>query len=176
MQVYDLIAKQVAAKRRHIAIPYLYGNVLDIGCGKGLLYHDLRCHCNSYCGIDINLNGNTGYEFLQIDIENKTQRNKLDSQTFDCIVMLAVIEHLNNPQEVLHWCYNKIEKGGRIVLTTPTAWGNTLLDKLFKKYTGHTHIFERFNLEPILNKAGFEITKYKIFELGANQLIVGERD
>ena len=157
-------------KRANIAIPFLKGKVLDIGCGNAVLKEKLNSHCTSYTGIDISNDASD----MKIDIENPIEREKVTG-TFDSIGMLAVIEHLHKPNEVTKWCNQKLKKEGVIVITTPTLLGNVIL-RLFSIDAGHIDILNRERLGNILLNAGFKVIYYSMFELTANQIIVGKKE
>lgn len=158
------------SKRTNIAAPYLKGSVLDIGCGNAVLRSKLNGNCSGYVGIDINNSASD----MKVDIENIIDRNKIAGK-FDSIAMLAVIEHLHEPKQVLNWCYKELNKQGIIVITTPTLLGNMIL-KLFSIDAGHTSIFNKKELEQILSDTGFNTLYYSTFELKANQIIVGRKE
>lgn len=157
------------SKRANVAIPFLIGKVLDIGCGNAVLRNMLNGNCTSYVGIDIDNEASD----MKIDIENIVDRKKITGK-FDSIVMLAVIEHLYNPSQVIEWCSQKLTKDGIIVITTPTLLGNIVL-KLFSIDAGHVSVFNKIRLEQMLSNEGFVVTHYSTFELGANQIIVGNK-
>lgn len=172
--LYDLIAKKVAYRRIGIALPYLRGRVLDIGCGKGRL-SEMLYGPYSYMGVDLN-NGAQRDDIHVIDIEDPEKREHLPRE-FDSIVMLAVLEHLRNPADVVSWCSHRLANSGQLVMTTPTWFGNLLLDRIFRlKHLGHLHIFNKGSLYDVVQSAGLHVSMYTTFEVGANQVIVGKKE
>lgn len=170
--MYHLISDRVMRKRIKIALPFLQGNVLDIGCGNGSLRSCLNGQCKTYRGVDIIAKDSE--LFYNIDIEKIEQRVRLNGK-FNSIVMLAVIEHLKQPFEVICWCNRKLENEGRIIITTPTKLGNQILEKVFHLESGHLYIFDETRLREMLVNSRFVVEQYSKFELGANQIIIGRK-
>jgi len=102
--------------------------ILDIGCGNGV--------------ISIHL-GSRGYAVLGIDVSDKTiktatQQNTLsnvsfvqksaeelsnEGQTFDAIICSEVLEHLNNPGQLLEKIGKLLSKDGILIATVPNGNG-----------------------------------------------------
>ncbi len=100
-------------------------------------------------------------------------------QSFDTILMIAVIEHLINPSHLLQQLPKCLKPGGQLVLTTPSPLGD-LIHRigarlgLFSMIAVHDHeiIFSYQSLHPILSDCGFIISTYRRFLLGGNQLFI----
>jgi len=170
--MYFLVRSKVASIRRNKALPYVTGSVLDIGCGDGALHNALPEH--KYLGIDIVKNGLPLSIFKQIDIETD-QREAIKGQ-YNTIVMLAFLEHLNNPLSILHWCYSRLHNNGNLVLTTPTARGDWIIKNIFHLEVGHKHIYNRGELYQLTKQAHFTIAHYEQFELSLNQLLICKKE
>ena len=108
---------------------------------------------------------------LELDIEEPSQRRDVYGQ-YDTIVMLAVLEHLKRPMEVVRWCEDRLKPGGKLVITTPTTLGDFIVQKVFRLKVDHRYIFNKRKLHYICEMPGLSVVKYSRFELGANQLIV----
>lgn len=80
-----------------------HGSVFDIGCGDGLLMEHLKDNGLQVTGIDISdkaieICKNRGLECRQGDI---TDTLPFQDNSFDNILLIDVLEHLFQPQEVL---------------------------------------------------------------------------
>ena len=170
--MYFLIKDYVQLWRMKKASKYVQGRVLDVGCGQAVFKTLLPQTCE-YTGVDIHLNGLHGHNYLEVDIESGN-RQTIDG-LYDTIVMLAVLEHLYNPADVLAWCYTKLVPGGRLVITTPTVVGDFIIGRIFRMEVGHIKIFNHSELLDICTMAGFDVKTYNKFEFGANQILVGEK-
>ena len=163
------------ARRLRMARPYLRGRVLDYGCSSGALA-DL-CRPGAYLGVD------TSEEALEVararhpryEFANKVSEH----ERFDVIVGLAVLEHVDDPQDLLlRWC-GMLRTGGRIVLTTPHpsyAWILTVGARLglFDRHSldEHEDLLDHDRIRQLAEGAGLEVERSRRFLLGANQLFV----
>ena len=86
------------------------GRHLDIGCGDG--YFLRRSKCEQRYGLDRLL----GDEVI----------DKLDfsDSYFDYVTMLAVIEHLSQPEDIFKEVWRVLKTGGRFIITTPRKSAN----------------------------------------------------
>ena len=96
--------------------------------------------------------------------------------------MSAVIEHLEDPEPILSNIYSALDKGGKIIITTPTKQAQTVLEmgsiiKIFDKEQNDDHkaYYDKSLLSNLLKQAGFSVLYYSTFEFGLNQIIVGEK-
>jgi 2-polyprenyl-3-methyl-5-hydroxy-6-metoxy-1,4-benzoquinol methylase len=89
-------------------LPYLSGNVLDFGCGRGNLADFLPS--SRYLGADFD------EESLQIARSSHPQhrfdRSVGTERSFDSIALLAVIEHIEHPLELLDVFDSVLKEGG----------------------------------------------------------------
>ena len=107
--------------------PYLTGDILDIGCGYGSVLRHHSPSFENYVGIDHNplvikwlQKHYPEYKFIQVDIDTELIP---DSNKFDTILMIAVIEHLTYPDKLVKILPRLLKPNGKVVLTTPTTLG-----------------------------------------------------
>ena len=171
--------------------PYLKGDILDIGCGGEYSLTTLLDKGQRYVGIDIQeeliqrlRQTKPSYKFYCLDIEvsDDVLLETINSQ-FDTIVMLAVIEHLQNPCTILSQCRTLLKPSGNLVITTPTVKGDKLI-RFIKAVLGVKQEEEEgygphmtsFNEETLISllavQNGFKVKLYRKFEFGFNQLII----
>jgi ubiquinone biosynthesis O-methyltransferase len=102
--------------------------VLDAGCGSGHLCFALADSCKEVIGIDISYNA---IEFAQntrkkLNVSNvtfiKTERDSFPfpSESFDVVIMMELIEHLENPTILLTEALRVLKRRCRLFITTPT--------------------------------------------------------
>lgn len=117
-----------------MVLPYIQGDVLDLGCGVSRIPKYLKPG-SKYVGVEIStkfiewLKENyPHYTFYQWDLEN--DQLNLNSQ-FDTVLMIAVLEHLHNPDNILKQISSFLKPDGKLVMTTPTPLGgkSTLLEQ-----------------------------------------------
>lgn len=150
-------------------------NILDIGGGTGWLLDaikkiDPRIHVTQVVDIDSSakeIAEANGHSYF----EGKIEEFKPVVQ-FQLILMLNIIEHVDNPENVLRHIYEYLSDDGIVLIKTP----NTIsLDGfLFKKtYWGGLHcprhwiIFSEKSFKLLINKTKFSLKSVKYTQAGA---------
>jgi 2-polyprenyl-3-methyl-5-hydroxy-6-metoxy-1,4-benzoquinol methylase len=160
--------------------------LLDIGCGHAYLADGMPA-LERYVGIDLHTEylayaakRYPQHQFYQIDVEHEQLPAALDGATFEAITLVALLEHLANPQHIIALLTRYLAPTGRIIATTPTPWGHRVhrlgaqLGLFYQEAADdHKTIFDRASLTGLFSGAGLDILHYATFELGCNQLIVG---
>jgi SAM-dependent methyltransferase len=183
------LSRWLAHARARRVVPYLHGDVLELGCGGSTLLDSaaVRRAIRSYTGVEA-LQPNVAAlqarhpesRFLAFDLD--TSPWPLDGR-FHCVLALAVIEHLWNLGSLFQEVRRHLHDGGRFVLTTPTPWGNHVVLRTLAR-TGlvrktviddHVTIFNRQLFRHVCNEFGFSLVAYRTFQLGGNQLAVLEK-
>ena len=102
--------------------------LLEVGCGPGFY---LRCaekwfpNCEIY-GLDID---NSLVEFAKVHVKRATiirhdgQAIPFPCQTFDVVVLLQVIEHLEKPERFFAGAYRVLKEDGLLLIATPNPTG-----------------------------------------------------
>lgn len=133
--------------------------VLEFGCGNGGFLRRIKSVAADVTGIELMDEArNNLFE------EGITVHKFLDevSETYDIVCMFMVIEHLNNPDEILKEIYNVLNPGGIFICETPNA-NDALITKYecskFKDFTywsEHVILFTSETLEKLLLRNGYE--------------------
>lgn len=92
---------------------YLFGHILDVGCDTAVLRARVA---GLYVGIDIR-----GIPDVRVDLE-KVPFLPFKDASFDCVVCLDVLEHLDN----LHHVFGELVRISRrfIIVSLPNNWAN----------------------------------------------------
>lgn len=104
-----------------------------------------------------------------------------EAERFDCITMLAVLEHVEQPDALASACAQVLAPGGRVVLTVPHPFVDTLLDALIRLGLAdgmseeEHHGFDVGSTQPLFEAAGFSLLEASSFQLGLNRLFVFEK-
>lgn len=158
--------------------------VLDIGSGSMCyLYSYLAKHksIKSYIGLDRrDPEVKTVNNLLkQWDVDNNTL--PLPDKSQDCVTMLALVEHLKNPADLIKEANRVLIEGGILIITTPSPQSRFLLETMAKfdlinkeEIDEHEHYFTPKELETILIGANFKANDIKVryFELGFNIIAI----
>lgn len=141
----------------------LKGEWLDIGGGTGsFLNYFNKLHPNNFkfSLLESNsLSSDFAKNQLNINVFNGISDIK---HKFNIISLLAVLEHISNPQAILKDIHNLLDDQGLLVISIPRT---TALTKLYKQqYTYflppyHLSMFNEKNIKIALKKSGFEIVE-----------------
>ncbi len=159
--------------------------VCDIGCGEDPYFlKKISKFIKKGVGFDRKVKEykDSVIELKKLKIENKIP---LEKESVEVVTLLAVIEHLNNPQEILNESFRILKNNGVLILTTPTPLSKPILEFLaFKmklisrdEIKDHKNYFWPRKIEEMLIKAGFKKEKIKInfFEFFLNSLIIARK-
>lgn len=169
-------------QRFRSVVPYLQGSILDLGCGLANLTRYIQPG-QRYVGVEGPAafltwlaQNRPGYQFYQRDLDQDLLA--LDEQ-FDTITMIAVIEHLEQPNFILRQLPAVMKPGARLVITTPSHLGDRIHRfgarlGLFSKEAVEEHhtIFSPSSMRLALSESGLELINYQGFLLGGNQIFV----
>ena len=128
-------------------IPQGQPTVLDIACGAGVLCRKIK-RARPGAGV-------LGIDFAEYMIErNREQDSGLDieyrcldirtdlgslARPFDVVCMCEILEHLEEPQEVVATAFRLLKPGGRFILTCPHD--NDIPDHEHVRVWGHDDVF-----------------------------------
>ncbi|MBI4039716.1 class I SAM-dependent methyltransferase [Candidatus Daviesbacteria bacterium] len=163
------------------------GEILDIGCADGTFSQVIleKTGAEKLVGIDVvdhliaddqqYFKNNGKMEFLVADAHNLP----FADGTFDAVFALEVLEHVENPRQVLSEVKRVLKPDGYIVILVPNE---TLLFKiewwLFRtfgpaKIWNDTHIqeYSKNTLLKMVTQAGFAVVRQKRFNLGTLEII-----
>ena len=183
------INRYTVEKRVRTILPWVKGDVLDIGCGSGYLAQYIG-KGQRYVGVDVNEDrihslkhkyvDNSAYAFWAADVDKDMIADlAVFDAAFDTVSLLAVIEHLRNPGRLLSLLHEVLKDGGHLLITTPTSIGDRIGHFISATTSGrkefpypHMRIYDRASLTALTEETGFVLLCYRKFELGMNQLTV----
>ena len=176
-----LLSPMLRNQRIQAARPFLRGRVLDVGCGNGALAEYVTPQ--AYTGVEVD---ETSLEACARNRPAHRFSATLPSvnEQFDTIVSLAVIEHVSKPLDFMLQLTERLSESSeaRIVLSTPHPamdWIHTAGAKLgfFSQHASdeHEELLDRVALQALGSEANLQLSEYKRFMLGANQLAIYKR-
>lgn len=182
---YTSIDHFIARMRFRAAYPHLApgSRVCDLGCGLEMAFLDFAEDKIAYgVGVDDQVESGTHGRWQRIHADLRARLPFGDSQ-FDHVVMLAVFEHLTQPEAVLREACRILVPGGSLVMTWPAALVDPLLNVLHTLHLvsdemesdEHQKRLPVRDVKSLLRRAGFSEVQHSTFELGLNNLIVATR-
>jgi 2-polyprenyl-3-methyl-5-hydroxy-6-metoxy-1,4-benzoquinol methylase len=142
--------------------------VLDVGAGAGAFSQRLTDLGYSVTALDADPEKwiPTDIPFLQLDIDAGIAASV--QKTFDSVCCLEVIEHVENPWNLLREIYSVVRPGGYLLLSTPNitsflSRGIFFLTGRFHQFDegdlsyGHISPISSFELEHAACKTGWEV-------------------
>jgi len=168
-------------------------NLLDVGCGGGLLSEPLTRLGVSVTGIDASdaaikaAKRHSDLSDLKIhyitgDITSLISKNKL----YDVVVASEVIEHVSNPVEFLKGLKKLLKPNGKIIITTISRSVKSLLiakisaEYITKMIPLGTHQWKKFikpkELQNLLDMTGFkvDITRGISFKIKDDRFVLND--
>lgn len=140
---------------------------LDIGCGAGqFLYEMKQLGIKNVYGVepgDFNEKQakKEGLKIKKSDLINANYPEKF----FDIITINQVLEHVNNPTEIVEEIYRILKKGGTLIIGVPNtnSWNYNLFKKNWANLDVPRHLFNYSDilLKSYLQKKGFRILKIR---------------
>jgi len=156
-------------------LPYVKGDLLDIGCGT----NELVKQFGDGIGVDVFQWGD-----VNLVVED-TSNLPYKDESFDTVTIIAALNHIPNREDVLREANRLLRKGGIIVITMipPTIsrvwhflrkpWDADQKERGMAK--GEVFGFEPGDIRKMLMDAGFNIILEKRFMFNINMITIGEK-
>lgn len=162
--------------------------LVDIGCGSKIRFYKFavknKVKIKKYIGIDPLLKTiNSSVKVITLINKPMTKTIPLPSKSADILTGFAVLEHLDNPNDIINDTFRVLKNGGKAIFTTPSKKSKKILEILCYKLNlisrreleEHKDYFDKESLLKMIRPSN----KYKIFhsyfEFGWNNLIILEK-
>lgn len=149
---FDLIANVLGSLRGHHPL-----RILDAGCGTGQMLKCLEAHGDAI-GIDSSHQA-IGYARKR-GVKRLVQGSITDlpfpNGTFDCVLALDVIEHVDDDIGIMAKLHGVVKPGGHLIITVPafqTLWSE------HDEINLHKRRYRAGKLKQQIEEAGFEIQR-----------------
>jgi len=154
--------------------------VVDLGCGNNRFLESVSNVIRNGYGVD-------KYEYTSNEYHSNIKRivNNFDSgdvelfkeNSIDIVFMLASLEHLHNPNDIVKEIHRILRPGGVFIFTTPSPHTHGLLTVLSslgiiskQEINDHKQYFTFTGLRNIIEYSGFSEYEIKSFQLTMNQI------
>lgn len=143
------------------------GRVLDIGSAEGANSIGLRKAGYVVSALEIDPNLVRAFredpETAGIEIFlGDALKMPFKDASFDGAILLEVIEHIENTDDLLKEIYRVLVPGGKLCIAVPTSYTEKVFWRLhpgYAKNATHVKIFSRRQLTNSLSEAGFKVTR-----------------
>jgi SAM-dependent methyltransferase len=153
-------------------------NVLDVGCGSGVHGAELkRIHGHRIVGVDLSessiqkAKGRLAEAYVA-DVTKPELYSFFGSRKFDVIVFSDILEHLDDPSDVLTRHYALLTPGGKVLISLPNiAIWNVRLELLAGRFeyqdTGtldrtHLRFYTRRSFQRFTVEAGLDVQRSRL--------------
>jgi 2-polyprenyl-3-methyl-5-hydroxy-6-metoxy-1,4-benzoquinol methylase len=156
------------------------GQLLDIGCGSGIMLKGLHELGWQVQGVDFDPDAVriALAKGLQVHVGSVAD-HEFPDDFFDAVTMSHLIEHIADPVALLIECHRILKPSGQLVIITPNAnsWCHSLFGANWRglEPPRHIHIFKVAPLKNALQKAGFQQIYVSTTIRGADFYFVASR-
>ena len=153
--------------------------VLDIGCGDGALFRLCRDRIKAGVGLDPALTAPVKEEHFDL-IPGSFPESLPETEPFDVITMLAVLEHIPAAKQrsLAEKCAARLKEGGLLLITTPAPMVDHILSLLQTlRLIEGLALEEHYGFDPrqtpeIFTGVGLTLVRAGKFQLGLNNLFI----
>lgn len=122
-------------------------SIIDVGAGE-LKYKENFSHCN-YVSNDLCI-GDDGWSYSGVDIISSVYDIPVEEGSFDAVLCIQVLEHLDRPDLAFFEFCRILKPGGRVYLSAPLLAGEHQQPYDFFRYT-------RYGYQKLAERSGFKV-------------------
>ena len=116
----EIIHLLTIRKRDRIKEYVREGRILDVGCGRGLFLNIMKKDGWAVTGHEYDeKSASYAISNYAIDVHTGALNGKFEDESFDVVNINHVLEHMENPGEVLAECYRILKRDGLLVVAVP---------------------------------------------------------
>lgn len=152
-------------------IPGDEGKILDLGVGNGTLLRMLKENgYDNLSGLDVSEKAINNAKKLvpSVDFVNeKASDMSFDDESFDAVIGLEILEHVEKPQEVLKEVFRVLKDDGTALFSVPY--------KQCFDCEEHLHYFHFFDLYDLFKQFTDNFKIYRIYKFGGSEVLMRKR-
>ena len=160
--------------------------VADTGCGYDFLFlRTIAGRIQKWYAVDIVLNHKNTPDNIEIVESDLNEGIPLKDNSIDIISSMAILEHLNTPEQYLKEIYRILKPDGKLIMTVPSVYAKPVLEFLAYRLwvisaveiLDHKEYYNASKLKNILKKAGFqeENIRHSYFQFGMNNFVIAKK-
>ena len=149
---YDFVKEKITNK-----------NVLDFGCGAGGFLEMAKQSAMSVSGIELERALQSSFQERKLNIFSNLNEAQEKNEKYDIITAFHVVEHLQNPKDILMELSQLLEEGGEMIVEVPNSDDALLTlyeNKAFQNFTywsQHLYLFNQKTLSELVKQAGLRL-------------------
>jgi 2-polyprenyl-3-methyl-5-hydroxy-6-metoxy-1,4-benzoquinol methylase len=142
-------------------------SLLEVGCGTGADLKWARQRGWDVHGLELSESAVEIAKKQALDVQCSTFENAdLSANSFDCIIMSQVLEHLYSPRLALQRCHQLLRPGGLILIAVPKfdSWTRHAMGNYWHnlQFPIHLYHFNQPVLERMVRAAGFRVREVRL--------------
>ncbi|HZY86248.1 MAG TPA: class I SAM-dependent methyltransferase [Gemmataceae bacterium] len=179
MRYVDRMGQRWRARKAQKWVPD-GARVLDVGCHQGEFLRDLEGRIGPSVGIDPVAVPAEGRQFRLL-AEPFREPLPFEGSSFDAVVMLATLEHIQDKEPLARECRRLLVPGGRIIISVPQPFVDKICAALvFLRLADGMCLDEHHGFDPaetvdLFTRHGFALEHHSRYQLGCNNLFVFHR-
>jgi 2-polyprenyl-3-methyl-5-hydroxy-6-metoxy-1,4-benzoquinol methylase len=141
--------------------------LLEVGCGTGADLVWARENGWDVHGLELDPSAVEAARQQGLDVQQSTFEDaNLDANSFDCIIMSQVLEHLYSPTRALLRCHQLLRPRGLLLISVPKfdSWTRHALGNYWHnlQFPVHLHHFNQPVLDRMITNAGFRVREVRL--------------
>jgi 2-polyprenyl-3-methyl-5-hydroxy-6-metoxy-1,4-benzoquinol methylase len=140
---------------------------LDFGCGAGGFLDLAKKSASSVSGIELEKALQPSFKQRDLDVFENLAKAQEENNKYDVITAFHVVEHLQNPKEILMELSKLLEEGGEMIVEVPNSDDALLTlykSKDFQKFTywsQHLFLFNSKTMSELIEQTGLKLNWIK---------------
>lgn len=148
----QFIVKRYANAAIDLIEKYGDGDLLDVGCGTMSYKKYIEPLVEKYTGLDYPLTSKNYPSSLRPDIYANAKNIPSKDDSYDCVIMLQVLEHIDEPLVALKEAHRVLKKKKYFVLSVPFMYPVHDAPNDYFRYT-------EYSLKKMAKAVGFKVIK-----------------